>query len=179
MQEKEGRLTEPGGTVHNRRLRPGITKWEAVQRLAALEDLRDTAAIAAMTAPTQGEVITLREAMGEGTAPPPEPLQKPVHRAYISGPIAGVEDFAENFASAEEKLRAEGWDVINPARLNDCVPGLPYGAYMNACLALLPYAGAIYLLQGWEGSAGAQMELKISRSLGLLIYEEGFEELMG
>ena len=173
MQEEEGRLTEPGGTVHNRRLRPGITKWEAVQRLAALEDLRDTAAIAAMTAPTQGEVITLREAMGEGTAPPPEPLQKPVHRAYISGPIAGVEDFAENFAAAEEKLRAEGWDVINPARLNDCFPGLPYGAYMNACLALLPYADAIVMLEGWERSAGAKMEHRIAQGLGLPVLGEG------
>ena len=170
MQEKEGRLTEPGGAVHNRRLRPGITKWEAVQRLAALEDARDAAA---MTAPTQGEVITLREAMGEGTAPPPEPLQKPVHRAYISGPIAGVEDFAENFAAAEGKLRAEGWDVINPARLNDCFPGLPYGAYMNACLALLPYADAIVMLEGWEESAGAKMELRIAQGLGLSVLGEG------
>lgn len=170
MQEKEGRLTEPGGAVHNRRLRPGITKWEAVQRLAALEDARDAAA---MTAPTQGEVITLREAMGEGTAPPPEPLQKPVHRAYISGPIAGVEDFAENFAAAEGKLRAEGWDVINPARLNDCFPGLPYGAYMNACLALLPYADAIVMLEGWEGSAGAKMEHRIAQGLGLPVLGEG------
>lgn len=173
MQEEERRLTEPGGMKYNRRLKQGITKWEAVQRLAALEDLRDTAAIAAMTAPTREGVITLREAMGEGTAPPPEPLQKPVHRAYISGPIAGVEDFAENFASAEEKLRAEGWDVINPARLNDCFPGLPYGAYMNACLALLPYADAIVMLEGWEGSAGAKMEHRIAQGLGLPVLGEG------
>ena len=50
---------------------------------------------------------------------------------------------------------------------------------MQACLALLPYAGAIYLLQGWEGSAGAQMEWKVAQSLGLLIYEEEFKEMVG
>lgn len=99
---------------------------------------------------------------------------------YISGPIAGVEDFHEKFAAAEKELEGKGYAVINPARLNDIFPeALPYGAYMQACLALLPYANAVYLLKGWEKSAGAQMELKIARSLGLLIYEEEFEELMG
>ena len=99
---------------------------------------------------------------------------------YISGSISGVKDFYKNFAEAEEKLQKRGCNVINPARLNDIFPeALPYGAYMQACLALLPYADAIYLLKGWEKSAGAQMELKVARSLGLLIYEGEFEELRG
>ena len=99
---------------------------------------------------------------------------------YISGPISGVKDFHKNFAEAEEMLLERRYNVINPARLNTIFPeALPYGAYMQACLALLPYADAVYLLKGWEKSAGAQMELKIAQSLGLLIYEEEFEELMG
>lgn len=98
---------------------------------------------------------------------------------YISGPIAGVEDFHEKFAAAEKELEGKGYAVINPARLNDILPILPYGAYMQACLALLPYADAIYLLKGWEKSAGAQMELKVAQSLDLLIYEEEFKELVG
>ena len=39
MQKGYERLTEPGGMKYNRRLKQGITKWEATQRLAELEDL--------------------------------------------------------------------------------------------------------------------------------------------
>ena len=33
MQKGYERLTEPGGMKYNRRLKQGITKWEATQRL--------------------------------------------------------------------------------------------------------------------------------------------------
>ena len=79
-------------------------------------------------------------------------------RIYISGPITGKENFKSCFADAEKELISEGCEVINPARLNDALPQLPYGAYMAACLALLPYASAIYMLKGWEQSEGAKMD---------------------
>lgn len=90
-------------------------------------------------------------------------------RIYISGPITGKENFKSCFADAEKELISEGCEVINPARLNDALPQLPYGAYMAACLALLPYASAIYMLKGWEQSDGAKMELRFAASLKLEI----------
>ena len=69
MQEKEGRLTEPGGTVHNRRLRPGITKWEATQRLAELEDLLEQrAAEMDVSNLSPGQLMTLEECFADGGA---------------------------------------------------------------------------------------------------------------
>lgn len=49
---------------------------------------------------------------------------------YISGGITGVENYGKAFERAEEKLKAAGHEVINPARLEEYVPQLTYEGYM-------------------------------------------------
>lgn len=69
MQKDYERLTEPGGVKYNRRLKKGITKWEAIQRLAELEDLLEQRA-AEMDAPnlSPGQLMTLEECFADGGA---------------------------------------------------------------------------------------------------------------
>lgn len=43
-------------------------------------------------------------------------------RIYISGPITGTTDYKERFAVAEEKLKANGYEVVNPAKLAAALP---------------------------------------------------------
>lgn len=83
---------------------------------------------------------------------------------YIAGPMRGLPDLGRRaFREAEEKLRAAGWKVINPAVLPE---DLPQECYMPICLAMLDQADAIALLPGFECSAGAQIEIAYGAQTG-------------
>ena len=80
-------------------------------------------------------------------------------RVYISGKITGTTDFMDRFAKAEEKLKAEGYAVLNPAHANSYMPeDTTWDEYMKVSLTLLQMADAIYMLDGWEDSKGARQE---------------------
>lgn len=78
-----------------------------------------------------------------------------VRTIYIAGRISGNEKYREQFYEAEERLREQGFLTINPACLPD---DLPAEKYMPICLAMVQAADAVYMLDGWERSAGAQIE---------------------
>ncbi len=93
--------------------------------------------------------------------------------AYISGGITGrapAEVYA-HFAKAAEKLKADGHTVINPL-----YNGLPSEAscheHMRADIRLLTYCSLIYMLKGWERSAGASAEHALAKALGLTVSYE-------
>lgn len=99
------------------------------------------------------------------------PTQRPSDggKIYISGAIGRNPDYKQQFAASEAKLSAEGWEVINPAKVSAALPALPYSAYMQISLVLLSCASAIYMLNGWETSTGAVTEKQAAESLGLTI----------
>lgn len=75
---------------------------------------------------------------------------------YVAGRMAGLPDYGrDHFMQAAEQLRSQGEIVLNPAELPE---GMPPDRYMPICLALLDAADAVYMLTGWERSAGAQIE---------------------
>lgn len=80
-------------------------------------------------------------------------------RIYISGAITGTNDFAERFNTVEKKLTAAGHMVYNPAHANSFMPeGTTYEDYMKVSFCLLDMAEAIYMIDGWENSRGANRE---------------------
>lgn len=102
-------------------------------------------------------------------------------RVYISGPMAGIENFNhKRFDEAAELLVERGYQVVNPADL-DRTLGLPQSdvggpwdvtAELRAwCLKgdirQLVDCDAIVLLDGWEDSQGANIELLVARAIGL------------
>ena len=94
-------------------------------------------------------------------------------RVYISGAIAHY-DMAERkeaFGRAEELLRTEGYDPVNP--FNN---GLPeeahWKAHMRADIALLLACDYIYMLKDWELSKGAKLELDVASSCGIKVLFE-------
>lgn len=89
---------------------------------------------------------------------------------YIAGPMSGLPDLGrKHFREAEKRLKEAGYIALNPAVLPK---GMEKDRYMPICLAVLEAADAVYMLQGWRSSAGAQMERAYAQYQGKEIWEE-------
>ena len=96
-------------------------------------------------------------------------------KIYIAGPMTGKAEYNRPaFALAEKNLRAAGYRVINPAVMPT---DLDREDYMPICLAMLERCDAIYLLDGWQESEGARVEVEYARYKDLLVLplETAFE----
>lgn len=77
----------------------------------------------------------------------------------------------ERFAKAEEKLTAAGHQVYNPAHANSYMPeGTTYEEYMKIAFTLLEMCDAIYMLDGWQQSKGANREYGYALGKGMKIW---------
>ena len=91
-------------------------------------------------------------------------------RIYIAGKITGELDYRDKFKKAEDKLKEMGHIVVNPTMLPD---GLgTHRDYMDICITMLSKCERIYLLTGYEKSAGAKEELLFARREGLKVFFE-------
>jgi len=88
-------------------------------------------------------------------------------RIYVAGPISGYEnDNREAFDAAGRLLRADGHDPILPTLL--CPHETPRHVAMKLCIQALLTCDAIYLLDGWEYSGGALLEVDIANQCGIV-----------
>lgn len=93
-------------------------------------------------------------------------------RIFISGGIAGVDNYKDKFDSAENRLRGLGFAVVNPANLPKVLPEseTTHEEYMNVCLKILSMCDAICMLDNWEQSKGAKQEHSFAVVHGLTIF---------
>lgn len=100
---------------------------------------------------------------------------------YIAGPMTGHPDMnAPMFFKAERSLRMAGWDVINPARMDeeagvdvDNKTELTPEEYMQAAkrdLIAIDECDAVYFLDGYEASPGAKWEWAYAKTRGLTMF---------
>ena len=95
-------------------------------------------------------------------------------KVYISGKITGTTDYLERFAQAETRLRVQGFEVVNPAKELDKLPkdSTTWRQYMGEAFKLLMECDAIYMLDGWQESKGARLELFVADRTGMtFIYD--------
>lgn len=92
---------------------------------------------------------------------------------YISGKITGTTDYMERFEAVENRLKEQGYKVLNPAKFNASLPqDTKWEVYMRQSIKYLMLADTIYMLKDWEESNGATLELKIAKMLKMeVIYE--------
>ena len=98
---------------------------------------------------------------------------------YVSGKITGTSDYADRFSAVENRLIAEGYEVLNPVRTGKWLehylePEKPtWVQYMKHAIAAMMQADYIYMLRGWNQSKGARLERFLARVLKYtIIYEE-------
>lgn len=90
---------------------------------------------------------------------------------YISGPITGHANYKAVFAYAEAYLLGLGYDVFNPASVDE--PDWTWSQYMQYDIAKLRECDYIYMLPKWEHSKGARIERRYAKRHGIqeLIFE--------
>lgn len=81
-------------------------------------------------------------------------------KIYISGKITGMEAEAKVlFQQAEDKLTALGYEVVNPMKLPH-EHDKRWISYMIECLIALKPCDGIYLIDNWNNSRGAIIEVR-------------------
>lgn len=109
----------------------------------------------------------------------------PEIKVYISGPISGLSEavFKKNFADAANLLDGQGFIPVNPTEITaDCgeicesAGTFEDGSFKHSWKCYMKYdiiklldCDAIYMIEGWEQSRGAQLELAIATGLELPI----------
>lgn len=96
-------------------------------------------------------------------------------RLYVAGPMSGLPDLNfPAFHAAAAKLRASGYDVVNPAEIN-VDPSAGWVECLRKDIAQLVTCDGIALLPGWEKSKGAALECHIATALQMkVIYVDYF-----
>jgi Domain of unknown function (DUF4406) len=90
-------------------------------------------------------------------------------KVYLSGPMTGLPDLNfPAFHDAAKALRECGYEVVNPAELNPD-QSMSWTDCMRQDIKALCDCDGIALMDGWENSAGAHLELHIAHRLGLQV----------
>lgn len=90
-------------------------------------------------------------------------------KIYLSGAMTGLPDFNfPAFHAEATRLRALGHEVINPAELNPDTD-TPWHECMRRDLAAMLTCDTLALLNGWQKSAGAHLEMHVAHRVGMHI----------
>jgi hypothetical protein len=102
-------------------------------------------------------------------------------KIYISGAVSNKDPkkVLENkalFLVAEEKLKAQGYEVVNPCTL-DHTNSVTWTGYMRVDLKELKKCDIIFMLRGWFNSKGAGIEYDYACRHDIeVIYECAYKE---
>lgn len=99
-------------------------------------------------------------------------------RVYLSLPISGydLEERKETAMKMEVKFRGMGYDVLSPLGGN-WIEGLTTNEYMRRDIEMLLTCDIIFLMNGWNASAGCHTELCVAMACGLQVMFENLEKV--
>ena len=94
-------------------------------------------------------------------------------RVYISGPIKGygLDERKKTFLKKQRKLIRGGLTAVNPFE-NGVPDYYPDEYHLREDLKLLLRCDAILMLDGWEKSVGARLELLVACHVGIMVIRE-------
>lgn len=88
-------------------------------------------------------------------------------KVYVAGKITGLDNFKEEFGKAEEYVKGIGAVPMNPANLSK---GFTWEEYMHVCYAMIDICDAVFMINNWVDSEGAQREHAYAMSKGKLVF---------
>lgn len=99
-------------------------------------------------------------------------------RLYLAGPMTGIAQLNfPKFHAEAARLRSLGFEVVNPAELNNEDPNMAFATYdeylahwrkcMRVDIAQLLHCDSVALLDGWTSSKGARLEQHVAFELGM------------
>jgi len=93
-------------------------------------------------------------------------------KIYISGKITGLplHIAQEYFETIEQELKKANHAPVNPMNICPFDPAHTWQHYMKEDIRVLIDCEAIFMLDNWTDSRGAQLEHHIAKELGLKIY---------
>ena len=93
---------------------------------------------------------------------------------YLSAPISGydIDERSATFERVENELKKLGYKVLSPMK-----NGLSQDEPTSRHIILLLQSDAIFLMTGWNRSAGCLTELNVATACGLDVWFEGLSEL--
>lgn len=92
-------------------------------------------------------------------------------RIYVSGPMTGyVENNVPAFNVAARRLRAKGYEVVNPAELDAGEPCTTWVECLRRDLKWLVTCDAIATLPKWKRSKGANLEIHVGKELSFPVH---------
>lgn len=94
-------------------------------------------------------------------------------RVYISGRIKDYPEHEGHFARAVSDVLGAGHTAVSPLD-NGLGSEAAYEDHMRADFVMLLGCHAIFMLEGWERSAGARAEHAVACQCGMPIYYETF-----
>jgi hypothetical protein len=95
-------------------------------------------------------------------------------KIYLSGKISGLHDLNKpKFRRYTEVFQVHGWEVFNP----HSIPPPPFKAsekdewhyYMRECIKALMDCDIVAVLDDWQQSRGAMIEVQIALDLGMQV----------
>lgn len=88
---------------------------------------------------------------------------------YVAGPMTGLAEFNyPAFRSAAAQLHEHGYEVEDPSTNVNPTPD-DYHGWLRAGLAQLIRCDGVALLEGWEASGGARLEVNVAATLGMRV----------
>ncbi|MDD3479980.1 MAG: DUF4406 domain-containing protein [Paludibacteraceae bacterium] len=95
-------------------------------------------------------------------------MKKP--KIYISGPMTGKADYNRPaFETACQALDLLGFEPVNPHN-NGLPQSASYNEHLVKDIEILLTCDAIYLINGWTDSDGAQIECFVADNRGLRVF---------
>lgn len=87
-------------------------------------------------------------------------------KVYLSGPITGHPNYQAFFAEHEADLANSGYEVMNPAKLDDPDNPPPWHECVIRDLGYVALCDIVALLPGWHQSHGARIEAMFAIKMG-------------
>ena len=91
---------------------------------------------------------------------------------YLSGPVTGIDDYAERFNKAQEAVSGKGYDPVSPISVVALRGSIfTWSDCMKVCISLMEKCDCMVMLDGWRTSVGARIEHAWAEKIGLPVYD--------